>query len=75
MAKIKLPLQQYNQTQKLDLLETLWNDLTQHKQKYKSPDWHQPILKERKEIMQNGKEELLDWSDELKTEIKKESLC
>ena len=75
MEKIKLPLEEYSQAQKLDLLESIWGDLTQNAEEFKSPDWHKPILAKRRAELDSGQAEILDWSDELKTEIKKEILC
>jgi hypothetical protein len=75
MEKIELPLEQYNQAQKLDLLERIWGDLRQNEEELESPDWHEPILAERRAEIESGQAEILDWSDELKEKIKKEALC
>jgi len=75
MEKIKLPLEKYSQAQKLDLLESIWGDLSQNEEEFDSPDWHEPILAKRRAELDSGQAKTLDWSDELKAEIKKEALC
>jgi len=75
MEKIHLPLQNYSQAQKLDLLETIWNDISKNEKEFKSPDWHEPILAECRRELGSGESELLDWSDDLKAKIKKDTLC
>ncbi len=75
MERIKLPLQEYSREQKFDLLESIWNDLTQNEEDFKSPDWHEPILAKRRAELTSGHAKTLDWSDELKAKIKKDALC
>ncbi|MEA3469184.1 MAG: addiction module protein [Thermodesulfobacteriota bacterium] len=75
MEKIELPLGEYSQAQKLDLLDRIWDDLRQNEEELESPDWHEPILAKRKVELDSGQAETLEWSDELKAEIKKEALC
>jgi putative addiction module component (TIGR02574 family) len=48
-------------SEKLDLLEALWDDLSQNPEQVPSPDWHREILEERREDLQAGREQLEDW--------------
>jgi len=75
MEKIKLPLEDYSQAQKLDLIESIWGDLSKNEAEFKSPGWHEPILAKRRAELDGNQAETLDWSDELKAKIKKEILC
>ena len=55
MAKIELPLSQFTYAEKLELLETIWDDLSRDETAFESPAWHENILNERKEAFSAGK--------------------
>jgi len=40
MERVDLPLSQLTLAQKLDLMETLWTDLTRNEKTLESPAWH-----------------------------------
>ena len=61
MEKIDLPLSRLSLDQKLDLMETLWADLSQDEQLLKSPAWHETVLRDRKEAFKAGKISASDW--------------
>lgn len=44
MERIDLPLSQFTQAQKLDLMESLWDDLSRDEKKLESPAWHEAVL-------------------------------
>ncbi|MDI7261365.1 MAG: addiction module protein [Thermodesulfobacteriota bacterium] len=54
----------------MDLMETLWADLTRDEKTFKSPSWHETALKERKEAFATGKVTVSDW-EQAKKRIKK----
>ena len=74
MQRIGLPLSDYSYEQKLDLLETLWDDLVRDDTEFRSPDWHEEILKDRAEALSTGKIKVSDWED-AKKRIKRNVSC
>jgi hypothetical protein len=70
MKKIDLSLSKLSFTQKLDLMEALWADLTRDEQKFKSPAWHEAVLKDREEAFAIGKVTVSNW-EQAKKRIKK----
>ncbi len=74
MERVGLPLSKYTYEQKLDLLETLWDDLARDDKIFKSPDWHEEILKDREQALSSGKIKESDW-EEAKKRIKRNVSC
>jgi hypothetical protein len=70
MKRIDLSLSQLSFAQKLDLMEVLWADLTRDEKKFKSPVWHETVLKDREEAYASGKLTVSDW-EQAKQRIKK----
>ncbi|MCK4704258.1 MAG: addiction module protein [Gammaproteobacteria bacterium] len=48
--------------EKISTLEMIWNDLCQHTT-LESPDWHQDVLKVRKQKRASSQEQPMDWSE------------
>jgi len=74
MERIQLPLSQLSLAQKLDLMETLWADLSQQEQSLDSPAWHEGILKERETALAEGSCAASNWED-AKERIRRKVLC
>ncbi len=55
MKRVDLTLSELSFTEKLNLMETLWADLTRDEKKLKSPGWHETVLKDREEAYAAGK--------------------
>ncbi len=70
MKKVDLPISRLSLAQKLDLMETLWADLTRDGAKLKSPAWHEAVLKDREETFKAGKVTASDW-EQAKRRIRK----
>ncbi|MFH0813451.1 MAG: addiction module protein [Pseudomonadota bacterium] len=70
MKRVDLPLSQLSLAQKLDLMETLWADLTRDGKTLKSPAWHETVLKDREEAFAAGEVTVSDW-EQAKKRIKK----
>jgi hypothetical protein len=70
MKRVDLPLSRLSVAQKLDLMEALWADLTRDENKFKSPAWHETVLRDREEAFAAGKVSLSDWG-QAKKRIKK----
>jgi hypothetical protein len=57
-------------TQKLDLMETLWADLTGEDKRLESPAWHETLLADRELALKDGKITVSSWA-EAKESIRK----
>jgi hypothetical protein len=73
MKRIDLPLSQLSFAQKLDLMEALWADLTRDETKFKSPAWHETVLKDREEAFAAGRVTVSEWEHAKKRIRKKVS--
>ncbi len=58
---VQLPLDQMTLVEKLQVMETLWDDLSRHPQELPSPAWHKELLCERKQLAEEGKLKFLNW--------------
>jgi putative addiction module component (TIGR02574 family) len=74
MERIELPLSELTIPQKLDLLETLWDDLAHHDQEVASPEWHREILEDRDAALAAGKARTSSW-EEAKERIQRTLPC
>jgi hypothetical protein len=60
---IALPFDQMSVAEKLEVMESLWVDLSRRPAELPSPDWHRDVLAERKRLADEGKLQFLDWDD------------
>ena len=63
MNRIDLQLAGLTLSEKLDLLETIWADLSRDENSLESPAWHEPILREREEAFESGELVASDWGE------------
>lgn len=70
MKRVDLPVSHLSLAQKLDLMETLWAELTREERKLESPAWHGTVLKDQEEAFKAGKVSASDW-EQAKKRIKK----
>lgn len=70
MEPIDIPLSKLSFGQKLNLMESIWDDLTKNEMKFESPVWHNEILEDREQALASGKAKVSDW-DEAKERIRK----
>lgn len=68
---IQLPLDQMSLAEKLQVMETLWDDLSRRPESLPSPDWHREVLLERKRLADEGRLKFQDWQTAF-TEIRNE---
>ncbi|MEM9400778.1 MAG: addiction module protein [Verrucomicrobiota bacterium] len=45
--------------EKVQAMEALWNDLSDHEEELESPDWHATVLEQREKDLQEGKDEFI----------------
>ena len=74
MHRYKLPLSKLTLSQKLDIMELIWDDLSRDDKNFKSPDWHENVLKDREKALNEGNLSVSDW-DEAKKRIKGNVSC
>ena len=48
-------------SEKLKLMEALWESLSRPDAEFVSPSWHAKSLTETEQRLKDGKEEVLDW--------------
>jgi putative addiction module component (TIGR02574 family) len=46
---------------KLAVMEAIWEDLRRGKPEVEMPDWHQSLLDEREELLREGKAKFIPW--------------
>ena len=66
-------LRQLPRSEKLKLMETLWEDLSRPDEAFESPAWHAKELAATERRLAEGKEQLLDWDtakDALRSKVK-----
>jgi Putative addiction module component len=68
---IALPLEKMSRKEKIQAMESLWDDLCRHAEKVQSPAWHGAVLEQREENLRVGEAEFSDW-DVAKKRIRKE---
>jgi hypothetical protein len=56
-----LPLKDMTLQEKLDAMESLWEDLVRTPEAIESPPWHKEVLDERLKNLQEGKTQFIDW--------------
>lgn len=63
MEPIEIPLSELSFNQKLNLMESIWDDLTKDEIKPESPSWHKEVLEDREQALASGKTIVSDWED------------
>jgi len=58
---ITLPLKQMSIEEKLQVMEAIWDDLSQRADELHPPEWHREVLAEREEAIARGDEQFEDW--------------
>ena len=58
-----IDLESMTTTEKLRLLEAVWQDLCRTPEQVPSPAWHGDVLDERERRLKTGDSRLSDWSE------------
>jgi putative addiction module component (TIGR02574 family) len=58
---VTLSLDKMSVEEKLQIMETVWDDLRSHAADVVSPAWHEQVLRERAEAYEAGTMQLIDW--------------
>ena len=67
---VTLPLSDMTVSEKLQLMEALWADLSRNADAFESPDWHREVLEERERRIASGEARFSDW-EQAKAGIRK----
>ena len=67
--KTILPLDKMTRQEKLQAMEELWQDLSQSEEPLDSPAWHEKVLKEREQLVREGKDVYISL-DQAKKELR-----
>lgn len=59
---VTLPLERMSISEKLEMMEALWADLSKAPEAVSSPDWHADVLADRKQRADEDPEAFLDWT-------------
>lgn len=65
-----LPLDQMTTEEKMRVLQDIWQDLSKNAESFVAPSWHEDVLREREELVRQGKMEFHDFED-VKAELLK----
>lgn len=71
MERVDLSISDLSLARKLDLMETLWADLSRDDKSFASPAWHKDVLEDRRKAFEAGKISVSDW-EEAKKRIKRQ---
>ncbi len=56
-----LPLETMSVEEKLQAMESLWDDLCSRSEGVVSPAWHEDVLAERQALVERGEDQFEDW--------------
>lgn len=68
---VTLPLQEMTISEKLQLMEALWDDLSRNADALESPEWHRDVLEEREGRIASGEARFSKW-EQAKSDIRKQ---
>ena len=49
--------------EKLRVMEAIWDDISREEENLEFPEWHKAILDERERLLNEGKDQFVDWED------------
>ena len=66
---VTLPLNDMTVSEKLQMMEALWKDLSRNADALESPEWHRDVLDERERRITSGEAHFSDW-EQAKADIR-----
>ena len=60
--EVALPLEKMSIEEKIQTMETIWDDLCRKADNIPSPSWHKKVLKEREDRVKKGDEKFVNWN-------------
>ena len=58
---ITIPLEKMTIEEKIQAMESIWNDLCSQTEQLSSPSWHGAVLDEREAAIKSGDDKFEDW--------------
>ena len=74
MESANIQLSNLSFSQKLNLMEAIWDDITKNEPAFESPAWHEEVLKDRDKACASGSTTVSEWND-AKKRIRKNVAC
>jgi putative addiction module component (TIGR02574 family) len=66
---ISLPLDKMTNSDKIAMMERIWDDLCRDPESIPSPTWHQDVLTAREKVIKEGRESFVSF-DQVKEKIR-----
>ena len=63
MTAVEEQIKALTTVEKLQAMEVIWESLAQNYEDLAPPEWHDSILKERRELIDSGEAEYIDWAE------------
>ena len=73
MAPPALPLDEMSVEEKLQTMETIWENLSTNPEQIESSAWHEEELRVREAQIDSGEAKVIDW-EKAKAEIRRQAL-
>ena len=67
---VTLPFDEMTVSEKLQLMEALWENLSRNADALESPEWHREVLEDRERRIASGEARFSDW-EQAKADIRK----
>ena len=74
MERANISVADLSLSQKLDLMKSIWDELSKDSQSLQSPGWHEDVLRGRESAFERGQVNTTDWAD-AKKRIKRNLGC
>ena len=58
---VYLPLDKMSTEEKLQAMESIWEDLCKSADGVSSPLWHKKVIEDREEAIKEGEDSFVDW--------------
>ena len=72
MAAPILPLNEMSVEEKINAMETIWENLSANPEAIESPAWHEEELRVREARIESGEAKFVDW-EKAKAEIRRQT--
>ncbi len=64
---VTLFLEKMSTEEKVQTMETIWDDLCKKADSISAPPWHEKVLNDRENGINNGEDEFVDWNSAKKS--------
>lgn len=58
-----IEIEKLSVTEKIQVMESLWDSLCTNADNINSPAWHSEVLQQREEMLNDGTDTFIDWND------------